>query len=247
MVRIHPGTAVPKRGKAKSEMLCMAFLEGAPWSVKPFSVYYGVDEHNLERWRREMADPDYDVYVIDNSYFDKTRGTHFRVTKNAMQVDPRGRVSDGKRFDTLGIEIKPWQHNPQGHYLIVEQSPAFMRDVARDRDWFTREVAELSSPDSREVRVRRWNPNKPKLAASLQDDLRGCWALITHSSAAAVEAALAGVTPLVEPMSAMAHMTSLALEERRRFMGVLAEHQFTLSELKNGYAWTIVNNAGAGS
>lgn len=242
MLITHPGRAYPKRGKAKSEMLCLAFLEGAPWDVKPFSVYYGVDQWNLDRWRREMADPNHDVYNIDNSFFDITRGSHFRVAKNRMQVRAIDHQSDGKRFDALGLTIQPWRINSDGHWLVIEQSLAFMRDVACDPHWFERTIAEIE-PSGREIRVRHWSANKPKMAVTLRDDLRGCWHLVTHSSAAAVEALLAGVPAMVESMSAVANVVcsiNPPYEGRRQAMSVLADNQFTLSELRSGLAWSMI-------
>lgn len=243
MMRTHPGRAYPKRGKAKSEMLCLAFLEGASWSVKPFSVYYGVDQWNLDRWRREMADPNHDVYNIDNSFFDITRGSYFRVAKNRMQVRAGDHGSDGKRFDALGLMVRPWwRQSIDGHWLVVEQSPAFMRDVACDPDWLDRTTAGLLA-SGRDIRVRRWSADKPKLAATLQDDLRECWHLVTHSSAAAVEAMLAGIPVIVDRMSAVANVVcsiNPSLDGRRQAMGVLADNSFSLTELRSGLAWSMI-------
>ena len=99
-------------------------------------------------------------------------------------------------------------------------------------------------------RVRHWEPDKAKLARSLPDDLVGAWALVTHSSAAAVTALLSGVPVFCAPESAAYPMSStigqtgevvllMHWEEgsRRAWAGVLADNQWTLEEMKYGQCW----------
>lgn len=226
MLTIHP-----KPGKAKSRMLCEAFTRGAPPHAVG-GVFFGLEEPMASAWRA-LRSQGIDCYAIDNAYFDATRGQRFRVAKNRMQVRAVDHTSNGRRFAALGIEVRPWQRNPDGHVVLVEQSPAFMRDVAEDPQWFAKA---LLLPGA--VRVRPWSANKPHLAATLADDLRGAGLLHTHSSAAAVEALIAGVPVLVSPMSAVYDWTS---DNRLQLLNVLADHEFTLDELQDGTAWRRLN------
>lgn len=229
--------ACPVAGKKKSTDICAAFIAGAPKTAFGY-VFYGVDASNLKNFNiaRNSGEP---WYYIDNSYFDSVRGTQFRVTRNALQVDAMAHWSDGKRFDALRQVVRPMQHNPNGHFVVIEQSPSFMQMLAGDPDWFATNVAWAES-SGRDVIVRRWDNDKLALQKTLVQDLQGAWKLVTHSSAAAITALLEGVPAIVSPMSAVARVrlsTDNSVDDRRRAFNVLADHQFTLNEMKEGMAW----------
>lgn len=228
--------AHPVVGKAKSRMICEAFIAGAPKSAKGH-VFYGVNETNAAVWER-ILDSGSDWYYIDNSYFDAMRGHQFRVTKNRVQVNPFGLKSDGVRFASLGLNLKPWQTNSHGHVVVVEQSPSFMSTVAKDPNWFHRTLLDL---DRERTVVRGWHNDKLKQQATLVGDLRGAKFLVTHSSAAAVTATIEGIPPEVDPMSAMDCGALLYSDMRLRILEVLADNQFTINEMKNGEAWQWLN------
>lgn len=224
--------AHPVAGKAKSRMICEAFIAGAPKGAHGH-VFYGVNETNVSAWTK-VKDWGEDWWYIDNSYFDVVRGRQFRVTKNRVQVDPQNRVSDGVRFAALGITLKPWKHNHDGHVVVIEQSPSFMRTVAMAPNWFHHTLLDL---ERERVVVRGWRSDKPQQQVTLLDDLSGAALLITHSSAAAVTAATEGVPIEVDRMSAMYGWPSVRLHTLR----ILADNQFTLDEMKEGVAWRWLN------
>ena len=223
--------AHPVVGKAKSRMLCEAFIAGAPKDAHGH-VFYGVNESNVTAWAKVKLRGE-DWYYIDNSFFDCVRGQQFRVAKNRVQVDPAGRTSDGTRFAALGLEMAPWQSNPAGHVVLAEQSPSFMRTVACEPDWFHKT---LLSYDRERLVVRGWHGDKLKQQATLAVDLRRAQCLVTHSSAAAVTALLAGVQVQVEPLSAVHNFT-----DRLALMQALADGQFDVNEMKTGEAWAWLN------
>lgn len=220
----------PVHGKDKAVKICRAFAEGAPKGAKA-AVFYGVNATNVNEWQ-QVKSSGHDWYWIDNSYFDCVRGQQYRVTRNRVQVDPRSRETDGKRFDALGLTVKPWV--PAGpHVLAIEQSPSFMRHVANDIHWLDREVKGMTGL---RIRVRPWAPNKIEQATSLQRDLEDTDMLVTHSSAAAVEASLRGIACIVSRHSALWGMLD-GDDERRQTFGVLADNQWTLDEIREGKAW----------
>lgn len=231
-------TPAPVKGKRKSEILCNAFAKSAPKSARGF-VFYGVNASNFLEWRTAQRHPD-GFWAIDNSYFDKTRGNvdnayaQFRITRNAMQIRAVDHQSDGKRFDALGVEVKPWRDNPDGHWLLVSQSTPFMCDIALDPNWRQRALDELMKT-GRIVRVRDWSANKSDAAKTLAADLENAHMLVTYSSAAAVEALIAGVQTRVEPMSAL--HGALLRADRLRILAVLADNMWTFSEITSGAAW----------
>jgi len=224
--------ACPVANKPKSNDLCNAFIEGAPRSTTGY-VFYGANQTNIDQWRKANTKGQ-TFWYIDNSYFDAVRGQQYRVTRNAIQVQgAKRRVSDGKRFAALGVEIKPWK--PDGDYwLACAQSPTFMRDIARDERWIER-----TSFGSWPLRIRPWLRDKLKQQATLVDDLKGAGLLVTHSSAAAVTALLEGTPVMVSEMSAV-HGIRYG-DDRLPLMQVLADNQFTVTEMKTGKAWSQLN------
>lgn len=227
--------ACPVPGKAKSKMLCDAFIAGAPKSASGY-VFYGVKAGNFTDWKRARASGE-DWYFIDNSYFDSARGSQFRVTKNRLQHDGRGE-SDGKRFARLAEKIHPLQSwNMHGRVVFVEQSDDHMQYTLMGDPWL--DPVLLAYAGDPAFHVRLWSPNKPKIQVTLAEDLIGARRLITHTSAAAVMAILAGVPVDCAPQCAAFGMTGKP--DRLPWASVLADNQFTLDELKNGLAWRTLN------
>ncbi len=190
--------AYPVKGKAKARDICEAFVEGCGEGVMVMnaqhaddgpSFFYGVDESNLAIWQavRNRDLTKYPYYYCDNAYFDSTRQEYFRVTKNGLQHDGNG-ISDGARFRSLGVEIKPWQYNENGHIVVCPQSDPFMRNVVRHPGDWLKEIMPVIEACylEKEIRVRGWNRDKTALAKTLPQDLEGAYALVTWSSAAAM-------------------------------------------------------------
>jgi hypothetical protein len=228
--------ACPVKGKKKSADICAAFIAGAPdWAQG--RVFYGVDASNAQEWRHaQKASAPW--YYIDNSYFDSMRGQQYRVARSALQIDAMAHWSDGKRFDALGLAIKPLQHNPDGHTVIIEQSPSFMQFVGAPH-WLD-DITVWAAMSSGGTRLRRWSADKLAIQKTLLDDLKGAHRLMTHSSAAAITALLEGIPVIVERTSAVARVrlsTDNSVDDRRQAFSVLADHQWTLNEMKEGKAW----------
>jgi hypothetical protein len=248
--------AFPVLTKRKSIEICEAFLEGVP--VKPGvrgSVFYGVTDFNMVDWsvaRGHVAGRPF--YYIDNSYFDHTRGVYYRVSKNSLQFKGPSYESDGKRWEALGYELKPWRDPGQGHIVMCRQSDTFMRyslgggpsgTSGPGKMWFpeTMDLLKKTWP-GREIRVREWVSDKPTQAKTLHEDLQGAGLLVTHSSAAAIEAVIEGVTVNVSTVSALAGMqigSHNPLDQRLQYLRALADNQWTLDEIRNGDAWRWLN------
>lgn len=238
-------TAHPVVNKQKSFEICAAFLDGFSKVAKPGSlkrlqggVFYGINATNYESWRIRLSVKD-TFYYIDNSYFDRTRGTHYRVTRNAIQYHGPWE-SDGARWAALGYELKPWRYIGGGHVVVCPQSDTFMQYTARYKgDWLAETLAALHKTyPGREIRVRPWSSNKPEIRKTLHDDLAGAGLLATHSSAAAVEAVVEGVPILVSSASALGDMQ---MDQRVHYLQALADNQWTLDEISNGDAWRWLN------
>ena len=243
MISVYP---VP--GKAKSDMICRAFLAGAPKSAKG-AVFFGT-EGQMSAFQKAKASGD-PWYYVDNAFFDKHRGIYFRVTKNALQVDPRGKASDGKRFAALKIPIRPMHENKGGDILLVPQSDNFMKSTIGARhDWTEDTRYQLAYWGLGPVRVHPWDRDKLKRNAAFSEMLPTTRLVITHSSAAAITALLEGVPAISTSGTAAAHWLGgpftpanvldpvrPSVEARRQFAEVLADNEFTLEEFGSGKAW----------
>lgn len=224
--------------KAKSQRVLEAFAAGCDARMVTVherellpgvAVFYGVRPGWAHLWEQAKAERRDWIYV-DNAYFDCCRDVYYRVTKNAIQHDGLG-ASDGARFRALGIDIKPMREG--GDYdLICQQSDEFMRVVANDPGFVDRVALRLREM-GHEVVIRRKGEKRP-----LADDLKGARRLWTWSSAAAVTALIEGV-PVTTMGPCCAH--SCRPDDRERWAGVLADNQWSLSEIRSGLAWRALN------
>ena len=237
-------------GKAKAERICIHFAAGvqahggkAQVMANPpaqladgAAVFYGVTPETAHLWQQAIREGR-DWFYIDNSYFDATRGTHYRITRNAVQF--KGiRPSNGTRRAALGLTVGPMRSDGD-HVVICLQSPQFMQTVAQvdHRAWFDQVRVEASKHQLL-TRLRGWNGNKAVQAATLAADLQRAALLVTWSSAAAIEAYRAGVPVHVSEQSA-AH--GIGPDDRDAWLNTLADNQWTLDEIRNGTAWRMLN------
>ncbi len=241
----------PQPSKARSREVLVAFAVGCGGEVRHAlppapddgpAAFYGVV--GIERLFDEARRSGRDWFYGDNTFFDRYRGRFFRFGRNEFQLS-RLVAPDHARAQALGITVRPWRAGGR-HIVVVEQSPHFLGICGAGGDWLARTVAEIKRHSDRPLRLRPWRRDKDKAAALLPADLAGAWALVTHMSAAAVEALVHGVpvfvtgacaaTPLASgPLSAIeAPLTPAGRED---WVAGLAAQQWTLEELRSGAAW----------
>ncbi len=129
--------------------------------------------------------------------------------------------------------------------LIAHPGPFFGRPWGLDmEEWSTTILGRVRALTGREVRVRTKETEWP-----IARDLAGCWALVTHSSNAAVDAVLAGVPAICEATCPTAPLGNVGLEwlgapvlaDRGPWLRSLMAQQFTLEEFRLGRAWEALN------
>lgn len=247
-------TCYPQPGKARSRLVLDAFAAGCGGSVRisPATVlepggaaFYGVV--GIEHLVRLATAEGRAWWYGDNAFFDRARGTHFRFARDAVQLADLA-PPDHARLAALGVELKPWRRDGE-HIVVVEQSEQFLNLVG-EKHWLVRLLHDLRGITERPLRVRRWSRDKKKASTSLQADLQGAWALVTHMSAAATEALLAGIPVFVSGPCAASPMASGALKNiesprypdgREEWAAGLAGRQWQLEELRQGMAWRALN------
>lgn len=228
----------PQPGKARSRLVLDALAAG--WRGGDATAFYGVV--GIEE--RFAAVGGGAWLYGDNAYFDACRGKFFRFARNAFQVF-EFQPPDHLRRAAQGLWVRPWQRDGR-HIVVVEQSDHFLRISGAGQDWLQKTIKTLGTHTDRPLSVRPWTRDKAGAAATLAADLEGAWALVTHMSAAANEALLAGVPVFVTGPCAASPMASGSLAEierpryidgREEWAAGLAGSHWTLDELRDGTAW----------
>lgn len=187
-------------------------------------------------------------YYIDHGYFHK--GKYYRITKNAYQHDGRG-TSTGVRFRAFQrLKIQPWR-TEGNHIVLCPNSAAHFALHGLDVDQWLRDVlTTLRQHTDREVRIR-WKVQRHE--RPIAEDLVNAWACVVFSSAAALDALIAGVPVFtLAPFASTVRMglSDLAQieqpvypEDRESFLSVIADNQWTLQEMLQGIAWRALQGA----
>lgn len=185
-------------------------------------------------------------FYADNGYFRRAgsdRNGYFRVTRNALQHDGSGHASP-ERWRRLGLEIKPWRAVGL-HVLVCPPDEIYGRLWGLNvTEWLEDVFDTLDEKTDRPVKVRQ----RGALAKQepFVEALQNCWALVTHTSNAAVEALLAGVPVFCTGSCAAAGMgltdlrsieTPLMPDDREQWAANLAANQWTLPEMADGTSW----------
>lgn len=242
-------TCYAQPNKPKSRLVLEAFAAGCGGRMASTSAlvlepgpaaFYGVRQGWNTLWLQAKADGR-DWYYLDNAYFDDSRELRFRVGKNRVQQTefPPG------DYPPFHRPIAPWRTEGE-HIVICPQSEEFMRVVCVwSKDWAEHVLHELRRHTTRPLMVRRKGDRR-----TLAEDLKGAWALVTHSSAAANEAIIAGIPVFVTGASSAAVLAGgplsaiespLCPDGREQWAAALAAHQFTLDELREGKCWSLMN------
>lgn len=192
-----------------------------------------------------------DWYYIDHGYW--TRGKYYRITKNAYQHDGRGH-STGVRWRGFQqrLSLQPWRRSGS-HVLVCPNSAVYFGLHGIDANQWLREVTDtLRTHTDREIRIR-WKTQRAD--RPIKEDLVDAWAVVVFSSAAALDALMAGVPCFtLAPFGASARMGLSDLgqiespvypEDRDAFFSVIADNQWTLQELLSGEAWRALEAQGA--
>lgn len=193
-----------------------------------------------------------DWFYIDNSFFDAARGKQYRVGRNELQLS-RPVTPAWDRLAALNLKIEPWRRDGR-HILVVVQSVPFMTGVVRwpggVLGWQQHVLEALRVHTDRLIVLRHWSRDKTERAKTLHHDLQDAWALVTHMSAAANEALLAGVPVFVTGPCAALPMglsqlgqieTPRRPDGREEWAAGLAARQWTLAEIRRGMAWRALN------
>lgn len=178
-------------------------------------------------------------FYADHAYIGRAK--YFRITRNAYQHDGRGAAKPG-RFLAFRKQVQPWRSDGR-HILICPNSATYFGLFGLDvHAWVKDVTATLALHTDRPVKVRWKGQEGP-----IELDLLNCWAVVTFSSASAIDATLAGVPQFtLADFAAARRMGSTDLsqierperpDDREPFLWNLADNQWTLDEIRSGLAW----------
>lgn len=196
-------------------------------------------------------------YAIDTGYFGngKTKSVH-RVTKNALQYLEPVIDREPERARSFGYKFKKF--TPGRKILLVPPSTKVMDLFGQPspEEWVEQVSQQLKNYTDRPIEVRLKPLRSERITtmtmeAALADDVH---CLITYNSIAAVEALMAGKPSIVLGQNAASVIaeTNLSRVERPKipnrddmdaYMAHLAYCQFTVPELRSGFAWNTVNES----
>jgi hypothetical protein len=187
-------------------------------------------------------------YQIDNAYFG--RNIYYRITKNALQLSQiSDQVTAHRResiFKELGLRILPWNNKRNGPIILcLSSSHLYEFYGANTEAWITSTIAQIRRFSDREIIIRDkdLDPSNP-----IQAQINNAWCVVTHVSAAALDALLLGIPVITTGHCAASPLsTTFELienppmsEGREELFASLSWGQFTPAEMLNGFAWNIL-------
>lgn len=237
-------------GHQHSNVICAAFNEGCKGQLVPplkllngpaamYGILRGTDKIiKACEWLNR------DYYYIDHGYINAGHYDGFyRISVNARQCNPhphKKRPDD--RWRKLNRELRPWKRS--GKSILVVPLTGHIAEFYQinPREWLEQVTSEVSLWTERPIVI------KPKDEGEIHDYLKDAWCVVTHSSNVAVDALLEGVPAVVLGESAAkpvswewANIEKPEWIEREWWVHELAYNQFTLSEMRDGTAWRLLN------
>ena len=210
-------------------------------------------------------------YYFDQPYFfmsgyqphKKFNDIWYRIIVNNTQ---KNFISKSQKYEdrykeickttSKGITLKKWRPNGN-HILVIPPSYHTAKWYSIDRAvWESDIVAKLKRHTDREIRIRhKYIGNMDvgnKIRKPLEEDLRDCWAMVSWHSMCAVEAVLNGVPSFTsehspaKPVSLnLSHLDCIEephKPDREQWLYSLLGAQFTLKEMKSGYAYSFLQD-----
>jgi hypothetical protein len=145
------------------------------------------------------------------------------------------------RWVALNVEVRPWQKS--GRHIVIAAPTRTYSKFHGTENWIADTIDALARVTDRQLVIRDKESKR-----SLQSDLDGAHALVSHGSIAAVESVILGCPVFVHPDSAAALVGQTDLKmienpaypERQPWLNALAYSQFNEQELVDGTLWKLL-------
>jgi hypothetical protein len=134
------------------------------------------------------------IVVMENGYLGRDGSGHqlYAMARTHHLGAGDWHVGAPGRWRGQRIALSPWREDPgpQGHILVLPQRGLGEPGVAMPSSWSKETIGRLKSIARRPIRLR---PHPGKERPPLDPDLKGCFAVVTWASGAALKAIVAGV------------------------------------------------------
>ncbi len=188
-------------------------------------------------------------WEIDRGYFGANHfHGYYRISLNGLRAQYRHHDLPRDRLDALGITYAPWQKNGK-HVLLCPPTEVVSNFLGVEEYWSNllknkiRDWEKISQLEGREIRVREKDSKTP-----LSEDLKDCHCVITYNSNVAIDALRAGIPAIgvdygaeIRSWNHLGVIESNGLDiyqsDRESLFRYLSYCQFTLDEMRSGYAW----------
>ena len=253
-------TSKMKQKGSKYDGIVHAFVQGnqgcmAPWNhAENLSAPIALRSIAKKKIMQECLEKGRDFYYIDTGYFGngKLKDYH-RVTKNAMQW--LGPIEDRPSDRLDRTRIKARAITPGSKILICPPSAKALSYWGLDETiWVNETINEIKKHSDREIVIRLKQPRSVRatvdtIEQALSDDIH---CMVTFNSIAAVESLIYGkpvftlgpnaAGPLSnKDLSKIENPYCPSLDRVTALLRCLAYHQFTVEEMRSGYAWAVLN------
>lgn len=239
-------------GEKSSPRFCAAFARGCGGrtvlgpALAPGPVALFGSPQLWAMLQRAIADGR-EWWYGDHGYFGRSR--YFRIARNAYQHDGLTPATPD-RFRSFGRTVAPWRKGGR-HVVVCPNSDVYFGFFGLTAaGWIADVTNRLRAHTDRQI-VVRWKRD----ARPIADDLRRAWAVVAFSSAAALDALIAGVPAFtLADFAATYRMGTPDLsriedplypDDREPFLWSLADRQWTLAEIERGAAWRALREEAA--
>lgn len=181
-------------------------------------------------------------------------GAFFAATRNGLHAyGDQINSMPGDRWAALGVKLRPWTDNKNGHILVAHQhTPAYNN---HDRQpWFHETIRLIKNRTDRQIIVRPHPRDRKRNALppgglisnrSFREDLESAWAVVTYDSNMAVDALMYGVPVFTAGKTKADPLACRDIElindppkpDRQQWAHDLAYAQFNVNELRAGLPW----------
>lgn len=197
-----------------------------------------------------------DYYYIDTGYFGNGKHKlYHRITKNNMQyLGELDKECPDDRFVKTGVSISKWR--PGRNILVCPPSQKAMNYWGLDlKEWLDETIATIKLHTERPIIIREKASRHERVNVDTMEMALGrdVHCMVTFNSIAAVESLMFGkpvftmgpnaAQPLANTdLSKIEHPVMPSIGEVRNLLCNLAYQQFTVREMRTGYAWQQLND-----
>ena len=195
---------------------------------------------------------------------------YYRVIVNDIHANMSKNMPKD-RFESFGIKVKDWRRSGD-HILICPPTGYLEDMIGLSKSWLYETVSTIRKNSDRPIIIRQKpgltkshklvevekSFKKIKAIVKTDDrplsvDLKKCWAIVAPASGASIEAIISGVPSFCEPASPVSSISINdyskienplynSREQVVQVMANLAYSQFSITEMKNGYAFMVLKS-----